>query len=92
MRRLWMVAYDIDDDGKRRKVAKILKNHGVRVQFSVFECFLDNNQFLDLRMQLRQLLEAEDSLRWYPLCKWCRGAVFQQGQGKAVSDEGFVIV
>lgn len=87
-----MVAYDIDDDGVRLKVAKILKNHGERVQFSVFECFLDDDQFLALRRQLKQLLEAEDSLRWYPLCKWCRGAIFRQGEGKAAIDDGFVIV
>lgn len=92
MRRLWMVAYDIEDDGVRRKVANILKNHGERVQFSVFECYLAPEQFLDLRAKLTGLLQPEDSLRWYPLCKWCRGAIFQQGQGKAVAEEGFVIL
>ena len=37
MRRLWMVCYDIEDDGVRQRVATILKGFGERVQWSVFE-------------------------------------------------------
>lgn len=92
MSRFWMVAYDIDDDNIRRRVFNILKNYGIRVQYSVFECRLNDNQFAALRIQLTELLEPEDSLRWYPLCNWCQDTVFWQGQGKpATDDEGFII-
>jgi CRISPR-associated protein Cas2 len=91
MSRFWMVAYDIYDDGIRRKVANILKNYGTRVQYSVFECRLEETQFVALRTELTELLEEEDSLRWYPLCKWCRDKVFWQGGGKRSDDEGFII-
>ena len=87
-----MVAYDIGDDRIRRKVFDILKNNGTRVQYSVFECLLKDHQLTKLRMQLTELLEVEDSLRWYPLCKWCRDAVCWQGDGILADDEGFVIV
>ena len=33
----YTVAYDITDDKRRNKVAKILKDFGKRVQYSVFE-------------------------------------------------------
>lgn len=91
MSRFWMVAYDIDDDGIRRKVAHTLKDYGTRVQYSVFECRLDEDQFVDLRTFLLDLLEEKDSLRWYPLCKWCLGRVSRQGTGKPPDDEGFTI-
>lgn len=92
MNRFWMIAYDIDDDGIRRRVFNILKNYGMRVQYSVFECRLKDNQFGSLRIQLTELLESTDSLRWYPLCRWCQDEIFWQGQGKpAADDEGFVI-
>ena len=91
MSRFWMVAYDIDDDGIRRKVSNILKDYGTRVQYSVFECQLKETQLVALRMRLADLLEEEDSLRWYSLCKWCRNKVFWQGEGKLPDDEGFII-
>ncbi|MDD2466494.1 MAG: CRISPR-associated endonuclease Cas2 [Desulfobulbus sp.] len=86
-----MIAYDIEEDAIRRKVANILHDHGVRVQYSVFECFLDEAQQAALRLQLTALLTPEDSLRWYPLCAWCKEAVSHQGQGNRVCDEGFFL-
>lgn len=87
-----MIAYDIGDDRNRRQAFKILKNYGVRVQYSVFECMLDEYQFTELRMQLAQVIGDEDSLRLYPLCKWCRNLITWQGKGTPVDDQGFVIL
>ena len=36
-----LVTYDIKDDKKRNKVCNILKDYGNRVQYSVFECYLE---------------------------------------------------
>jgi CRISPR-associated protein Cas2 len=91
MSQFWMVAYDINDDRIRCEVSNILKDHGERVQYSVFECRLEEKQYDALRIQLAELLGRDDSLRWYPLCKWCRDKVFCQGEGKPPDDEGFVI-
>jgi CRISPR-associated protein Cas2 len=87
----WMVTYDIVDDGIRREVYNILKNYGIRVQYSVFECWLNESQLAALRNQLIKLIEPKDSLRWYPLCKWCRNGVYWQGQGKPATDDGFIL-
>ena len=38
---VFLVAYDIPDDGTRTQVANELENWGDRVQYSVFECDLD---------------------------------------------------
>lgn len=91
MSQFWMVAYDIDDNRTRCKVSNILKDYGTRVQYSVFECQLKESQYVSLRKRLEGLLSEDDSLRWYPLCKWCRERVYCQGEGEILGDEGFVI-
>lgn len=88
-----MVAYDIGDDRRRRKVHGILKDYGKRVQFSVFECRLSSRQLASLRRRLAmELLEDGDSVRWYPLCSWCSEAVSFQGAGLPPDDEEFIVL
>ena len=66
-----LVSYDvstIDANGRRRlrKVAKICKDFGQRVQNSVFECPVDPTQWTQLRHRLLTVFEpTEDSLRFY---------------------------
>ena len=42
----YTVAYDITDDKRRNRVAKILKDFGTRIQYSVFECNTDRRALL----------------------------------------------
>ena len=46
---LWVIAYDSPCDKRRRKMAKLLKGYGERLQWSVFECRLQPHQLLRLR-------------------------------------------
>ncbi len=67
MSRWWVVSYDIADDGRRRWIAEILERYGQRVQWSVFECSLEDAVLEELRIRLRAELDGEeDSLRCYP--------------------------
>lgn len=64
-----VVAYDIPDDRRRTKVAKVLEGYGERLQYSVFECRLTKVQYLRLREGLRELiLPDEDAVSFYLLC------------------------
>lgn len=92
MSRLWMVAYDISDDRIRRKTRRALSNHGTRVQYSIFECFLDGREKLALQVQLAGLIEQGDSIRWYPLCKWCRCRIVRQGQGRETHNPEYYLL
>jgi CRISPR-associated protein Cas2 len=74
-----VVSYDVsttDRDGRRRlrKVAKVCKDYGQRVQNSVFECVVDPTQWTNLRRKLLKIFEPEeDSLRFYFLgANWKR--------------------
>jgi CRISPR-associated protein Cas2 len=89
---MWMIAYDISEDRIRYRVAKILENHGTRVQYSVFECRLREQEKKLLREQLLDLLDQGDSLRWYPFCAWCRKRIVRQGCGKETQFEDYYLL
>ncbi len=68
-----LVSYDVntlEPEGRRRlaRVAKICKSFGQRVQYSVFECTVNDVDFERLRAKLRSVIDPnEDSLRIYHL-------------------------
>jgi CRISPR-associated protein Cas2 len=66
--RLWIIAYDIGDDRRRRCLAQLLASRMVRVQESVFEGWLNGADVAQLLAAAAELLEpAADALRAYPL-------------------------
>jgi CRISPR-associated protein Cas2 len=91
--RLWLISYDIADDRLRLQLEKALLGLGDRVQFSVFECWLDNENAARLLAEFALLLDADtDSVRAYPLCTWCRDRVAWQGRGQRPDDPAFWII
>ncbi len=68
-----LVTYDvqtIDNEGKKRlkKVSKICLNYGQRVQNSVFECNINEQQYLLMKSEiLKEMNKEEDSIRFYRL-------------------------
>ena len=52
---MYLVSYDITSDKRRRKIAKILENYGKRIQYSVFECDLDEAGY---RKLYREIVKA----------------------------------
>ncbi len=68
-----LVTYDVNTltkpgRARLRQVAKICEGHGQRVQFSVFECTVNDAQLETLRLRLRKaIVESEDNLRIYLL-------------------------
>ena len=92
-----LVSYDvaIDDGGQRRlrRVAKVCKNYGQRVQFSVFECIVDPAQWTALRNKLvKEINPTTDSLRFYFLGANWKRRVEHVGAKPAVDLEGPLIV
>src|SRR5260221_14150691 len=68
----YVIAYDIPDDRRRTKIHQILMGFGKWTQYSLFECFLTRKQLVLLRSKLAvHLVEARDSVRFYPLCANC---------------------
>lgn len=92
-----LVSYDVsmdDDKGRRRlrRVAKVCKNYGQRVQYSVFECIVDPAQWVLLRQNLiDEIDESKDSLRFYFLGANWRRRVEHIGAKKGIDQEGPLI-
>ncbi|MBI2928882.1 MAG: CRISPR-associated endonuclease Cas2 [Verrucomicrobia bacterium] len=57
---LTLVAYDIADPKRLSKVAKICEDYGVRVQYSVFECRLEESDFDDFWLKLLEVIKDEE--------------------------------
>ncbi len=76
----YVICYDVSDDKRRRHIYELLKDHGQRMQYSIFECILNEKTFLRLRFNLRRLMNtAEDSIIIYPLCENCEDKVIAMG-------------
>ncbi|MCX5863372.1 MAG: CRISPR-associated endonuclease Cas2 [Deltaproteobacteria bacterium] len=88
-----VVAYDIVDDRKRLRVAKLMKSYGVRVQKSVFECILDDRRYLKMKEQVEKLIDWEDDgVRYYILCAGCVKNIDTSGVGVIMEDEDVIVV
>jgi CRISPR-associated protein Cas2 len=93
-----LVSYDVslrepEGVGRLRRVAKICKDYGQRVQFSVFECLVDPAQWAVFRQKLiDEIDEEKDSLRFYFLGSNWKRRVEQVGAKKGIDQEGPLIV
>lgn len=69
---LTLVAYDIADPKRLSRVAKVCEDFGVRVQYSVFECRLEESEFEDLWLKLLcEIDEDEDRVVAYKIDARC---------------------
>ncbi len=93
-----LVAYDVNTgtpEGQRRlrQVAKECKDHGQRVQNSVFECLVDPAQFFNLKRSLIEIMDQEvDSLRFYFLGDSWQTRIEHYGTKKGYDPEGTLII
>lgn len=72
MKRFVVIAYDVEDDKKRRNVVKLLQPWGVRVNKSVFECFVSDVELKKIKAKLKKVVKKwEDVILFYPLCRDC---------------------
>jgi CRISPR-associated protein Cas2 len=69
---LTLLAYDIADHKRLARVARICEDYGVRVQYSVFECRLEEDEFTDFWLKLLEVIdEDEDRLVAYKIDARC---------------------
>ncbi len=65
---LRLIAYDITNHKRWTRIANACADYGVRVQYSLFECWLDEREFQELWTRLRAAIDpAEDRLMAYTL-------------------------
>lgn len=95
---LVLVTYDVmttTRQGRRRlrQVANKCLDFGQRVQYSVFECQLDWQQWTRLKLELLALIDpSEDSLRFYMLGNRWRGRVEHYGVKPSIDFEDTLLI
>lgn len=83
MRSFTLICFDVADDRRLRHIANALENHGQRVQRSVFECRLDQQELFELKRRLGELLDPmEDHVRYYALCPKDLPGIMIDGPGE----------
>ena len=93
-----LITYDVNTaspSGARRlrQVAKTCQDYGQRVQNSVFECVIQNDQFVILKDKLESSMDKEnDSIRFYFLGKNWQRKVEMVGRQTSFDLEGTLIV
>jgi len=95
---LVLVTYDVNTStpaGQKRlrHVAKLCEDFGQRVQFSVFECLVEPEKWVELRERLIDEIDPKtDSLRFYFLGKHWQRRIEHVGSKPSYDPQGPLIV
>ena len=86
------VIYDISDNKERRKVEKVLKGFGFRIQKSVFECALDRRGRREIVEQLEALEIQTGFIKIYRLeYSWKDCTIGEQKKKTMDDDDAFIV-
>jgi len=67
-----VVAYDVRDRRRLRRVAKMMEQYGARVQRSAFECRLDKKRIARLLDDMKRVINRkQDKVAVITLCQAC---------------------
>lgn len=89
-----IVAYDIADEKRLARVAKVIKDYGIRVQKSIFELEISPLTFTEMKARVeKEMVPEEDGVKYFPLCEKCAGTLEIIGQGIFIDpDEEYYVI
>ncbi len=64
---LYVATYDVSDNRRRAKLARVLLRYGARVQESVFEVNLDPEDMAKFKRDVGSRLSAKDRFALFPI-------------------------
>ena len=84
----YFAIYDIADPRRLSRVAKILKDYGLRVQQSKFELEVTEKELARLHQRIVAVIDdEEDGVKYFPLCGICQSDIEVIGQGRLLPEE-----
>jgi CRISPR-associated protein Cas2 len=92
VRARYVIAYDLEADKGRRKLAKLLEGYGERMQFSLFEADLSKDELAEVLAKAAEWVKSNDSLRAYPVCASCWAKAETLGRSQEAPLPGLKIV
>ena len=88
-----VIVYDIVNDRRRMRIFKLLKNYATRIQYSVFEGNLSDEDIVYIEAELTKVMSPkEDSIAIFQLCKRCNNKVKRIGITPDATGKGDIIV
>ena len=88
-----VVAYDIPSDRRRGRLHNALLNYGTPVQYSVFECLLEEKELERMKRSVRRIIRPRlDHVRYYFLCAACQKRVETTVGREVVSEEEVLVI
>lgn len=88
-----IIVYDIASDRRRTKIFKYLKNYATRIQYSVFEGNLTDEDIVCIEAALTKIMNPkEDGIVFFRLCKRCHKSVKRLGVTPIATGTGDIIV
>jgi len=89
----YLVAYDICDPKRLRKVALTCEDFGFRRQYSVFICRLSAHDLVRLKSKLYDIINLkEDQVLFIPLCARCAAGIEALGRPVEKHDAKDVVI
>lgn len=76
-----LIAYDVREPKRLRRVARILEGYGTRIQYSIFRCRLDREALEKLHWELSKEMDVTDDLLVMPMCACCAAKVPRHSTG-----------
>ena len=89
-----VVAYDIPDDRRRTRLHDLLLDYGTPVQYSLFECLLEEEEMERMKKRVRRVIRPRlDRVRYYHLCAACQARIeTTPADGEVVEEKDVYIV
>jgi CRISPR-associated protein Cas2 len=89
----YLVAYDICNPKRLRKVAQTCEDFGLRRQYSVFFCRLTAANLVRLKSRLYDIINLqEDQVLFIPLCSRCAEGIESLGRPTEPHDARDVVI
>jgi len=90
----WLIIYDIKNEKRLNKVAKIINEYGERVQKSVFECEANDKVIERIRTRVNKVIEQEDYIVYFEICEsdWQKRMKYGPKVNVDVEEKSFYIV
>ncbi len=89
----YLVCYDIADNRRLSKIAKVLEKYGHRVQYSFFEVDTSDSMLETILDDIKELMEMkEDKLYVYPICTVCKEHVQTEGDREMLDLLPYIIL
>lgn len=93
MSQFYVICFDVSNKKRLRQVAIQMENFGQRVQYSIFECYLDANKLEELKGRLELIINSEeDHIRYYSICKKDKGKILIDGNGSVHQEADYHLI